>query len=424
MQKKIRLTIETIEKEKPTEKERFIWDDRLAGFGLRVMPTGVKSFIIQYRNASGNSRRLTLGKFGVLTPDEARRLAKEKLAEVTKGLDPAQAKLEQRKAMTVKELCEQYIAASEKGLILGKKGRPRKTSSMVEDKSRIKRHIIPLLGNMKVRDLTSPDIYRFMRDVTAGKTAVDERTKKRGRAIVRGGSGIAARTVSTLGGMMTFAIHEGIITHSPTRGVKKPKGKSRKIRLTEEQYGALGKAMTLAFKKGWNRDALNAIILIALTGCRKGEIEKLRWSEVDMKGRCLRLEDTKEGPSVRPLGKAAMELLKTIQQEDERVFHGRGENKRLKATCPIWQQVRALSPEIPRELTLHGFRHAFASIAADLGYADSTISALLGHSQNSITGRYIHHLDAVLLAAADRVAGYIQNSMNGGAEILSMERTA
>lgn len=148
MQKKIRLTIETIEKEPPTDKERFIWDDRLAGFGLRVMPTGVKSFIIQYRNASGNSRRLTLGKFGVLTPDEARRLAKEKLAEVTKGLDPAQAKLEQRKAMTVKELCEQYVAASEKGIILGKGGRPRKESSMVEDKSRIKRHIIPLLGKL------------------------------------------------------------------------------------------------------------------------------------------------------------------------------------------------------------------------------------------------------------------------------------
>ena len=165
-------------------------------------------------------------------------------------------------------------------------------------------------------------------------------------------------------------------------------------------------------------------MLIALTGCRKGEIEKLRWSEVDMKGRCLRLEDTKEGPSVRPLSKAAMEMLKTIRQEDERVFHGRGENKWLKATCPIWQQIRALSPEIPRELTLHGFRHAFASIAADLGYADSTISALLGHSQNSITGRYIHHLDAVLLAAADRVAGYIQNSMNGGAQVLSMTRTA
>ena len=165
MQNKIRLNIENVENEKPTDKERFVWDDKLSGFGLRVMPTGVKSFIIQYRNMSSISRRLTIGKYGVLTPDEARKLAKEKLADAIKGFDPAQAKLEQRRATTVKELCEQYIAASEKGLILGKNGRPRKTSSLYEDKSRIKRHIIPLLGNMKVRDLTSPDVYRFMRDV-------------------------------------------------------------------------------------------------------------------------------------------------------------------------------------------------------------------------------------------------------------------
>lgn len=424
MQKKIRFNIETIEAEKPTEKERFVWDEKLAGFGLRVMPTGVKSFIIQYRNASGISRRLTLGKFGVLTPDEARRLAKEKLAEVTKGFDPAQAKLEQRKATTVKELCEQYITASEQGLILGKGGRPRKQSSLYEDKSRIKRHIIPLLGNMKVRDLTSPDIYRFMRDITAGKTAVDERTKKQGRAIVRGGSGIAARTVSTLGGMMTFAIHEGIITHSPTRGVKKPAGKSRKIRLDAEQYAALGKVLDDAERRGWSREAIRAIRLIVFTGCRKGEIENLRWSEVDMQGRCLRLVDTKEGASIRPLGKAALEFLKALPRNGEFVFNGRGENKRLQATSDVWKKIRNLSTELPVGLTLHGFRHSFASVAADLGYAEPTIAAMLGHSLHSVTGRYIHQLDAPLLAASDKVTTYIDNCMSGGAAILSMERAA
>ena len=100
---KIRLNIENVENEKPTDKERFVWDDKLSGFGLRVMPTGVKSFIIQYRNMSSISRRLTIGKYGVLTPDEARKLAKEKLADAIKGFDPAQAKLEQRRATTVKE---------------------------------------------------------------------------------------------------------------------------------------------------------------------------------------------------------------------------------------------------------------------------------------------------------------------------------
>lgn len=418
----MKLTIKTIGQIEPSNKELYFWDDDLPGYGLRVMPSGVKSFMVQYRNASGNSRRLTIGRFGVLTPEEARRLAKEKLADVIKGFDPVEAQMEQLKAMTVKQLCEDYIAASEKGLILGKRGKPKKISSMYEDKSRIKRHIIPLLGQRKVRDLTAPDIYRFMRDVTAGKTALDERTTKRGRAIVTGGSGIAARSVSTLGGMMTYAIQEGIITHSPTRGVKKPKGKNRYIRLNEEQYGKLGEAITAGFDKGWHQEALKAIQLIALTGCRKGEIELLRWAEVDFAKRCLRLEDTKEGASIRPLGKAAIDLLKTLPQEDDYVFHGRGENKLLQATPKIFQQVRNLSSDLPADLTLHGLRHAFASTAADLGYADSTIAAMLGHSLHSITGRYIHHLDSVLLAATDRVAGYIQNSMNGSAEILNIAR--
>jgi hypothetical protein len=273
----MRLTIKAIESLNVSDKDQYFWDDDLPNYGLRIKPSGVKSFFVQYRNASGNSRRLTIGRFGVLTPDEARRLAREKLADVIKGFDPVAAQMEQLKAMTVKQLCEEYITASEKGLILGKRGKPKKVSSLYEDKSRIKRHIIPLLGHRKVRDLTPPDIYRFMRDVTAGKTAVDERTKKRGRAIVTGGSGIAARSVSTLGGMMTYAVQEGIITYSPTRGVKKPKGESRTIRLTEEQYAKLGKAIAGGFNMGWNQEALNAITLIALTGGKQTPVNDVSW---------------------------------------------------------------------------------------------------------------------------------------------------
>src|ERR1700730_2671330 len=183
------------------------------------------------------------------------------------------------------------------------------------------RHSIPLLGTRKVGDLTTPDIIRFMRDVTSGKTAVDIRTKARGRAIVEGGKGTAARTVGLLGGILSFAVSEGVMPSNPARGVRRPADGRRRVRLSGSQYAALGRALEIAEGGPEARHTLAAIRLLALTGCRRGEIERLCWSEVDRKGHCLRLGDSKTGPSVRPLGGAALSVLDSIQRgESEFVF--------------------------------------------------------------------------------------------------------
>ena len=172
-------------------RDKCIWDDEVRGFGLRIKSTGVRSFIVQYRNSSRVSRRITLGKVGVLTVEEARTLAKRALADVIKGGDPAEKRSEERKAMTVRQLCHAYVEASDKGLIMGKCGQPKKPSTRYVDQGRITRHILPLLGNRLVRDLTIPDIARFMRSVAAGKTADDDhKGRQRYR---RANSGAAGR---------------------------------------------------------------------------------------------------------------------------------------------------------------------------------------------------------------------------------------
>ena len=240
----MKLTKRTIDNCRPPPSgDLYLWDEDVAGFGLRVKPSGVRSFMVQYRNKSGISRRITLGKFGVLTADEARRLAKAKLADAAKGDDPAAQRSEDRKAMTIRQLCRAYLEAADKELIIGKGRRPKKSSTLYIDRGRIERHILPLLGSRAVRDLKTPDIARFMRDIATGKTAADVKTGFRGRAIVEGGAGTASRTVGLLGGILSFAVSEGIIPVNPARGVKRPADKRREIRLSADQYRALGKAL-------------------------------------------------------------------------------------------------------------------------------------------------------------------------------------
>jgi integrase len=262
-----------------------------------------------------------------------------------------------------------------------------------------------------VKDLTPADVRGFVRDVIAGKTAADVRTKARGRARVTGGPGTAARTTGLLSGILTYAVQEGYRENNPVNGVRRPADGKRKARLDDEGYRKLGEILRQAEAEGESWQAVEAIRFAALTGCRRGEVQALRRAELDFPGRALRLSDTKTGESIRPMSAIAADraALALARHGGAFVFPSdRKAGAHYRGLAKAW--TRIVGDALPG-ITLHVLRHSFTSTAEDLGYSLPTIGALLGHAGAGVTSRYVHKLDAALVAAADRVSRHIADAM-------------
>ena len=396
-------------------RDVFKWDagdGALKGFGVRVKPSGVASYFVQYRNKEGRTRRLVLGRIGELTPHEARQLAADKLKEVRTGADPSAERHATRGAITVSELCDIYLADT-KGRI--------KPSTLAMDRSRIECHVKPLIGRRTVGALTRRDIERFQTDVAAGKTARPSREKGRGGK-ASGGRGVAARTVGMLGTIMEFGRRHGIIFDNPARGVRRFPDNKRRRFLSLDELAALGEAMHEATARGESRTGVAAIRTLLLTGCRRSEVLALPWAWLDTKARCIRFEDTKSGPQLRPIGAAAMRQMAGQPRLDECewVFPAdRGDGHFIGSPRVL---ARVCARAGLKDVTVHTLRHSFAATAAELGFSELTIAGLLGHTVPGVTARYAHLPDSALVAAADRVSARMAAALEGkaSAEVVPM----
>jgi integrase len=195
--------------------------------------------------------------------------------------------------------------------------------------------------------------------------------------------------------------------------VKRPKDKIRKPPFSFEALAMVGEVLREADAAGENATGLAAIRLLALTGLRRMEALTLRWEEVDFRARCLRLSDTKTGPQIRPIGRAALDLLTSLPREANQpyVFPSKTGEGHFIGLPHLWDRMAKRAGV--NGVTLHGLRHWFASAAAELNYSELTIAGLLGHRIKSITARYATSPDSALLGAADRtsqrVAEFLDN---------------
>ncbi|MEO5369475.1 MAG: integrase arm-type DNA-binding domain-containing protein [Magnetococcus sp. DMHC-1] len=229
-----RLNKRTVDASQPGDKDLFLFDEDLTGFGLKVTPSGRKVYLVQYR-INGNKRRLVIGVHGSpWTPDQARTEAVRLLGMVAKGEDPAEVKAQIKSMPSVAELCDLYMAEGTA---------TKKASTLSIDRGRIERHIKPLLGRKRVDQVTRTDTQRFMSAVAEGKTAADIKTGLRGRAIVTGGKGTATRCMGLLGAIFVFATERGFRADNPTHGIKKFPGERRERFLTGEELTRLGDAL-------------------------------------------------------------------------------------------------------------------------------------------------------------------------------------
>jgi integrase len=438
----VRITKRVVDTAQPEAKLYRLWDSELKGFGLKVTPAGAKTYIATYRAGTGRGapqREYTLGRHGVLTPEQAREEAHKVLSAARLGADPQGDRQRFREELTVAQLCDLYL---EEGT------GTKRASTVATDRYRIGVHIKPLLGGKKVSVVTPGDVERFQRDVAAGKTAV-ERHRLGPHAFTqqRGGKGTAARTVGLLGGIFSYAVRHKLRPDNPVRGVERFKDDRSERFLSADELARLGEALNAAEAAGRNANGLAVIRLLATTGARKSEIEGLRWDEVDFERSALRLRDSKTGAKVVLIGAPALALLSALaakaKAETEAaaaeaaakgeaapvpspfVFPAsRGEAEHWIGTAKVWVAVRKAAGLA--DVRLHDLRHTYASLAvgaAGGGQSLAVIGKLLGHADVRTTARYAHLADDPVRKAADRIAGAAAAGLAGqSAEAIEMSK--
>ena len=386
----MKLTERSIASINPGNRDIFAWDGILPGFGVRVKPSGRKSYIVQYRTIGGTSRRLTIGPTSAFRLEQARKRARKLIVEAKDGADPASDRSDARKAPTVSEVCDRYLAEHV---------RPHNSPSTAREFRRLVESCIkPALGMKKVKDVTREHVMRLHR--TMGDTPRQ-----------------ANQTLAVLSKMFGLAELWGLRPdHSnPCRLVKRYAEQKRERFLSELELARLGAVLTEATRTATEHTSILAgIRVLLLTGCRLSEVLSLRWDYVDSDGACLRLPRSKTGAKVVPLGTAALQVLSELPRDGDFVLPSVKSNNAPLSVSTMeraWGRIKAKAGL--SDVRLHDFRRTAGTYAGQAGANAFLVRDLLGHKTLAMTARYVQRDADPLRALANRVSGRIAEAMAG-----------
>ncbi|MCY4488474.1 MAG: tyrosine-type recombinase/integrase [Deltaproteobacteria bacterium] len=381
-----KLTKRTIDALAVTGKDAVFWDKDLAGFGVRVYSTGRKVFVVQTRGPQG-PKRVTLGRYGQLLADDARKQAAEAIDRVKRGLEPFPAPVEPE--LTVAGLAERYMHGH---VAVNCRERTRADYRHI-----IERHILPELGELPISEVDRSRVAKF-----------HYRRRETPQA--------ANNAVRVLSRMLSMAEAWELVPpgRNPCRAVRRYKEVRRERFLTPEEYREVGRVLREAEANGSvGPSAAAALRLLMLTGCRRNEIVQLRWDDVDRATRELRLSKTKTGPRSVPLTPAVEAVLDGIPRKGDNpwVIAGRKADTHMVDVDAVWARLRAKAGL--KDVRLHDLRHSWASRALALGESLSMIGKLMGHVQVATTARYAHLARDTEKAAAAKVGGSLGADLFG-----------
>ncbi len=380
----MKLTKRSVEAISPETRELIIFDDEVKGFGLRVWPSGKKTYLVQYRSG-GRTRRVKIGRHGILTAEQARKRAKELLGAVAHGQNPAQEIHDHRRSVTVATMCERFY----RDHVL----EHCKPNTQREYRRSIDLFINPAIGPFKVVDVTRADMAQLHHQMRLKPYQ-------------------ANRTLGVLSKLFNLCEVWGLRPDgsNPCRHIKKFPERKRETFLSTEELTRLGQALNEAGADGSESPyAIAAIQLLILTGCRLREIQTLKWSYIS--DGYIKLPDSKTGPRRIPLPEEAAKVLAALPRlpDNEYVIAGHVPGQHATDIQPPWQRIRKKASL--EHVRIHDLRHTYASNAVMQGVNIVVVGRLLGHTQIQTTMRYAHLADKPVRDAAAQVAGSLGKAL-------------